>query len=87
MEKVADAYSTTAKYAESITWYETLLRKAEKDTQRARFEYLIGQAYLKWGKTEEAHEHFLEAVDRYPQAWYAYLALVELVDARCSAMR
>ncbi len=81
MEKVADAYSTAARYAESITWYETLLRKAEKDTQRARFEYLIGQAYLKWGKTEKAHEHFLEAVDRYPQAWYAYLALVELVDA------
>ena len=81
MEKVADAYSTAAKYAESITWYETLLRKAEKDAQQAKFEYLIGQAYLKWGKTEEAHEHFLEAVDRYPQAWYAYLALVELVDA------
>jgi soluble lytic murein transglycosylase len=81
MEKVADAYSTAAKYAESMTWYEALLKKAGRDDQRAKFEYLIGQAYLKWEKTEEAHEHFLEAVDRYPQAWYAYLALVELVDA------
>ncbi len=81
MEEVADAYSTAAKYAEAITWYEALLRKAEKDYQRARFEYLIGKAYLEWGKTEEAHEHFLEAVDRYPQAWYAYQALVELVEA------
>ena len=81
MEKVADTYSTAARHAESITWYETLLRKAEKDAQRARFEYLIGQAYLELGETEEAHEHFLEAVDRYPQAWYAYQALVELVEA------
>ena len=81
MEEVADTYSTAARYAESITWYEALLRKAEKDDLRAKFEYLIGQAYLELGKTEEAHEHFLGAVDRYPTAWYAYQALVELVEA------
>jgi len=81
MERVADAYSTAARYAEAITWYEALLRKAEKDAQRARFEYLIGQAYVELGETEEAHQHFLEAVDRYPQAWYAYQALVALVEA------
>ena len=81
MEELADAYFNTADYDEAITWYGALLTKAENDGQRAKFEYLIGQAYLKWGKTEEAHEHFSEAVDRYPQAWYAYLALVELVDA------
>jgi soluble lytic murein transglycosylase len=81
MEKVADAYSTSARHAASITWYEGLLRKTERDDQRARFEYLVGQAYLELEETEEAHEHFREAVDRYPQAWYAYLALVELVEA------
>ncbi len=81
MEKVADTYSTAARYAEAITWYEALLRKAEKNDQRAKFEYRVGQAYLKWGKTQEAHQHFLQAVDRYPQAWYAYQALVELVEA------
>jgi soluble lytic murein transglycosylase len=81
MERLADAYLNMAYYNAAITWYEALLRKAERDAQRAKFEYLIGQAYLEWEKTEEAHEHFLKAVDRYPQAWYAYLALVELVDA------
>jgi soluble lytic murein transglycosylase len=81
MGELADAYFNTADYDEAITWYEALLTEAANDGQRAKFEYLIGQAYLKWGKTEKAHEHFLEAVDRYPQAWYAYLALVELVDA------
>ncbi len=81
MEEVADAYSTSAQYAASITWYKALLRKAEKDDQRARFEYLIGQAHLEWGKAEEAYEHFLEAVNRYPKAWYAYQSLVELVEA------
>ncbi len=81
MERVADTYSTMARYAEAITWYEALLRKAEKDGQQVKFEYLIGQAYLELGETEAAHEHFLEAVDRYPQAWYAYQALVELVEA------
>ena len=81
MEKVADTYSTSARYAESITWYEALLRKVERDAYRAKFEYRIGQAYLELGKTEEAHERFLEAVDRYPQSWYAYQSLVELVEA------
>lgn len=81
MEEVADAYSTLARYASSITWYEALLRKAERDDQRAKLEYLIGQAYLELGEAEKAHERFLEAVDLYPQAWYAYQALVELVEA------
>ena len=81
MEKLADAYLNMDYYNAALTWYETLLRKVQKDDQRAKFEYLMGQAYLKWGKTQEAHEHFLEAVDRYPKAWYAYQALVELVDA------
>ena len=80
-QKLADTYSDAAHYDEAITWYKALLAEAEKDYQRAKFEYLIGQAYLKLGKTDEAHEHFLEAVDRYPQAWYAYQALVELVEA------
>jgi soluble lytic murein transglycosylase len=81
MEKLADAYLDMGYYNAAITWYETLLTKAQKDDQRARFEYLIGQAYLNWGKTEEAHQHFLEAVNRYPKAWYAYQSLVELVEA------
>ncbi len=81
MEKLANAYLSMGYYNAAITWYETLLTKAQKDDQRAKFEYLIGQAYLEWGKTQEAHQRFLEAVDRYPKAWYAYLALVELVDA------
>jgi soluble lytic murein transglycosylase len=81
MEEVADAYFTSTQYAASITWYKALLEKAERDDQRTKFEYLIGRAYLKLGETEEAHEHFLEAVNRYPKAWYAYEALVELVEA------
>jgi len=81
MERLADAYSNRADYGEAIAWYETLLTKVKKDDRRAKVEYLIGQAYLKWGKTQEAHEHFLEAVDRYPKASHAYLALVELVEA------
>jgi soluble lytic murein transglycosylase len=81
IEKLADTYLNIGYYNGAITWYETLLGKAEKDDQRARLEYLIGQSYLEWGKIEKAHEHFLEAVNRYPQASHAYLALAELVEA------
>jgi tetratricopeptide (TPR) repeat protein len=59
MEEVADAYSTSAQHAASITWYKALLEKAEGDAQRTKFEYLIGRAYLKLGETEEAQAHFL----------------------------
>jgi len=80
-EKIAQAHLGLADYEGAIARYEAILARARKYGYRAEIEYLIGRAYQEWGKEEKAHQHFLEAVNRYPRAGYAYLALVELVEA------
>ena len=81
VQKIAEAHLGMADYEEAISLYEAILGKAEKSNYRAEIEYLIGWAYQEWGRMEEAHEHFLEAVNRYPRAKHAYWALVELAEA------
>ncbi len=80
-EKLAQIYLDLGKYREAIHWYDAVLARAKIDRYRAKMEYLAGQAYLTWGRTDQAYNRFLEAVNKYPATWYAYLALVELVNA------
>ncbi|MDH4138165.1 MAG: tetratricopeptide repeat protein, partial [Anaerolineae bacterium] len=80
-EKIADVYLRQQNYEPAIAQYDAILEIARIDTYRAKIEYLAGMAYLNWDQTDPAHARFLEAVDNYPEARYAYLSLVELVNA------
>lgn len=80
-EKIADAYLRQQNYEPAIAQYDAILEIAQIGYYRAKVEYLAGMAYLNWGQTDQAHGRFLEAVDTYPEARYAYLSLVELVNA------
>ena len=80
-EKIADAYLRQQNYEPAIAQYDAILEVAQIGYYRAKVEYLAGMAYLNWDQTDQAHARFLEAVDNYPEAGYAYLSLVELVNA------
>ena len=80
-EKIADAYLRQQNYEPAIAQYDAILEIARIGYYRAKVEYLAGMAYLNWDQTDQAHARFLEAVDNYPEARYAYLSLVELVNA------
>jgi len=80
-EKIADAHLRQQDYEPAIAQYDAILEIARIGSYRAKVEYLAGMAYLNWGQTDQAHARFLEAVDSYPEARYAYLSLVELVNA------
>jgi soluble lytic murein transglycosylase len=80
-EKIADTYLRQQNYEPAIAQYDAILETAQIDYYRAKIEYLAGIAYFNWGQPDQAHAHFLEAVDSYPEARYAYLSLVELVNA------
>ncbi len=80
-EKIADTYLRQQNYELAIAQYDAILEIARIGYYRAKVEYLAGMAYLNWGQTDKAHARFLKAVDTYPEARYAYLSLVELVNA------
>ena len=65
----------------AIEQYELILSTARIEDYRAKILYQMGQAYLLDEQTDVAYERFEEAVELYPTAHYAYLSLVELVNA------
>jgi soluble lytic murein transglycosylase len=80
-EKIADTYLRQQNYEPAIAQYDAILEIARIGYYRAKVEYLAGMAYLNWDRADQAHARFMEAVDHYPTARYAYLSLVELVNA------
>lgn len=80
-EKIADAYLRQQNYESAIAQYDAILEVAQIGYYRAKIEYLAGMTYLNWDQADQAHARFLKAVDNYPEATYAYLSLVELVNA------
>jgi tetratricopeptide (TPR) repeat protein len=80
-EKIAGAYLALEEYSAAVEEYDAILNVARIDSYRAKIEYLAGQALAAAGDTEGAQVRYRRAVDSYPSAEYAYLSLVELVDA------
>jgi len=79
-EKAAKACLELEDYQEALAQYQAILSIAKIGSYRARILYLTGLAYREWGREDESHVSFLEAVDRYPKAKDTHLALVELVE-------
>jgi len=80
-EKVASAHLALKDNTAAVAEYDAILAVARQEPYRAKIEYLAGQALAMAGSTDAAYVRYHRAVDRYPEAEYAYLALVELVDA------
>ncbi|HPH95920.1 MAG TPA: transglycosylase SLT domain-containing protein [Anaerolineaceae bacterium] len=79
--KIARTYLESADYETAISLFQVILEQTNSDYTRAQMEFLIGQAYLTLGKTDDAYQHFETAVNQYPRSYDAYSALVTLVNA------
>jgi soluble lytic murein transglycosylase len=80
-EGIAQSYLAQDKPDAAVEQYDAILSIARIRAYRARILYLAGQALLAAGDEQSAYERYLEAVNRYPEAYDSYLALVELVNA------
>ena len=78
-EKIADAYRSLDDYEAAITEYDAILESAQIEDYRAKIEYLAGQALAAADQTDAAFARYQRAIENYPEAEYAYFALVELV--------
>lgn len=79
--KLAQTRAAIGDYASAVAAYDSIFTRADNDYTKAQMDYLSGQAYLKIGQAEQAYLKFLHAVENYPLSYYAYLSLVELVNA------
>jgi soluble lytic murein transglycosylase len=80
-EKIAGIYRSEQKYDDAVAEYDAILAIARIESYRAKIEYLAGQTLAAAGQTQAAQVRYRRAVDRYPEAEYAYLSLIELVEA------
>jgi soluble lytic murein transglycosylase len=80
-ERIAGIYLAQEEYDAAVAEYDAIPDTARLDFYRAKIEYLAGQALAAAGRMEDAHVRYRRAVDNYPEAEYAYLSLIELVDA------
>jgi soluble lytic murein transglycosylase len=79
--KLAQTRIEIGDYASAISTYESIFTRSDNDYVKAQMDYLAGMANLQIDQNETANTKFLHAVENYPLSYYAYLSLIELVDA------
>ena len=79
--KLAQTYVLVGDYTTAQVVYEDIYTRTDSQHIKAQVDYALGQMYANNGQDEQATAAYLDAVLNYPQAYYSYLSLVELVDA------
>jgi len=80
-EGIAQAEMARNRPQEAAKQYDAILGVARIDAYRSRILYLAAQALIQAGDQRAAQQRYLEAVNRYPTTQYAYLSLIELINA------
>jgi len=78
--KLAQTYTALGDYATSGVVYDDIFNRTSSEDIKAQVDYARGQMYAAMGQAESATVAYVDAVINYPQAYYSYLNLVELVD-------
>jgi soluble lytic murein transglycosylase len=79
--KLAQTYAILGDYVTAGVVYDDIFSRTSSDAIKAQVDYARGQMYKTMGQAEQATKVYVDAVFNYPQAYYSYLALVELVNA------
>ncbi len=80
-EKAAGIRLALADYDSALAEYGAILDVARIASYRAKIEYMTAQALAAAGRTDEAYAQYQLVMDNHPDSEYAYMALIELVDA------
>jgi soluble lytic murein transglycosylase len=79
--KIAQTRYDFGDYAGALALYDQIFNATSNDYVKAQMDYQAGNTHIDLGQSNEAYTRYLHAVENYPLSYYAYLSLVELVDA------
>ena len=79
--KIASTYAKLGDAESAAALYDGVAARAPNDFIKAQAAYETGLAYQALGRNDEAQGKFRLAVENYPLSYYAYLSLIELLDA------
>jgi soluble lytic murein transglycosylase len=79
--KLAQTYVILGDYATAGVVYDDIFNRTSSNAVKAQVDYARGQMYANMGQPEQATAVYIDAVYNYPQAYYSYLSLVELVNS------
>jgi soluble lytic murein transglycosylase len=79
--KLAQSYISLGDYDTASVVYDDIFNRTNSDSIKAQVDYARGQMLTTLGQTDGAISNYVDAVFNYPQSYYSYLALVELVDS------
>ncbi len=80
-EKLALVQVALEDYPAAVAQYDAILDVAQIHAYRARIEHQAAETLILAGETEAGYDRHLVVVENYPTEHYAYLSLVELVEA------
>ena len=78
--KLGKAYTAMGDFTSAIKQYLDIYEKSNNDYARAQANFLLGQAYLAIGETEQAHTRFLDGIASFPKSYDSYSGLIQLVN-------
>jgi soluble lytic murein transglycosylase len=78
--KLGKTYTAMGDFTNAIKKYLDIYENNDNDYARAQANFLLGQAYLGIGQTEQAHTRFMDGIASFPKSFDSYSGLVQLVN-------
>lgn len=79
--RLAELYLEDGNYPAAVEQYDAVLEMAKQPGTLGEATYLAGTAELLAGNPEAGYRRYLEAVQKYPEAYQSYQSLVALIEA------
>jgi soluble lytic murein transglycosylase len=79
--KLAQTYALLGDYDTALIMYEDIYNRTASAELKAQVNYYQGQTYQALNQPAQAYTAYQNAVDNFPESYFAYLGLVELVNA------
>jgi soluble lytic murein transglycosylase len=80
-ERLALALVATGDFVAAVSQYDAILAMSQIPAYRARISYQAAETMVLAGDVSTGYDRYKETVESYPSQYYAYLALVRLVEA------
>jgi soluble lytic murein transglycosylase len=79
--KLAQTYVILGDYITAGVVYDDIFTRTGSDSIKAQVDYARGKMYTNLGQADQATAAYVDSVFNFPQAYYSYLGLIELVDS------